>query len=94
MKILESKLAELFDKLRIGSPVAYLFIIVFVFGGSAALENFGNLSEELPWLFNGIVDTIIQTAAAALLSSRTKRHMDVTDDDGDLIHVMNIDHDD
>ena len=94
LKFFETQLATLFDKLRLSSPIVYLVTLLLVFGGVQVLENFGDLSEKLPWLFNGIVDEVLKALAAILLSSRTKRHLENADDHGTGTSVMDIDHDD
>lgn len=94
IKFFEGRLATIFDKVRVSSPILYLGIIVLVFGGSAAIENFTGLAEELPWLFNGVLDEVLKGLTAALLSSRTKRHIDGADDSGAGILVNDVDHDD
>lgn len=94
LNLFNGKLATLFDKLRIASPVVYLLIIVLVFGGAAVLENFTGLSEEFPWLFDGVTDTIIEGLVAILLSSRTKRHIPKNPEDVESMAINDIDHDD
>ena len=94
LKFFETQLAGIFDKLRLGSPIAYFVVLVIIFGGSAVIENYSNLTEDLPWLFNGITDELLKALAAILLSSRTKRHLDHTDDHGEGTSVMSIDEDD
>lgn len=94
IKLFEKQLAALFDKLRIASPVVYLFIMILIFGTVGVIENVGDLANSFPWLFTGIVDEIFQAIIAILLSSRTKRYLWEADDSPEGLKVHDIDHDD
>lgn len=94
IQALESFLAGLLDKLKVGSPLTFVLLITVIFGGAATIENYTELGESLPWLFEGVVPEVIKGLVAILINTRTKRHMDVTDDSGEGFKVMDIDYDD
>jgi len=91
--LFNTQIAGLLDKLKIQSPVAFLAILVIIFGGSSFVEHNTDLTDKLPWLFNG-ADEILKALAAILLNARTKRHMQEADDGLDTTSVMDVDHDD
>jgi len=92
IKALEQKIAELLDKLKINSPLAYMAVVILIFGSTAFIEHSPDLAGKFPWLFEGYVIDILKGLAAALLAPRTKRHME-HHEDGEA-NTMNVDYDD
>lgn len=69
------QLANLFDKLRVASPLVYLIILAVVVGGGEFLRGSDTILVNAPeWLDYVII--IVEVVTPILLSSRTKRHMD------------------
>lgn len=94
IELFKNQLATLFDKLKMGSPIAYLIVMVIIFGGAAVVEHATELADQFPWLFNTVVDEILKALVAILISPRTKRHMSKADDSAEGLSVLDIDHDD
>lgn len=93
ISLFDSKIAPFFDKIKTGSPLIYMILMVVIFGGTAFAENNTDLATVLPWFFDG-VDDILRALAAIVLSPRTKRHMHEADDGSAGVSVMSVDHDD
>jgi len=94
LNLFKGKLATLLDKLKISSPIAYLGILIVVFGIAAVPEASPEVAEKFPWLVDSISKEVILFLVAVLTNPRTKRHMHEQSDEGDGLSVMDIDHDD